>query len=132
MSTKKTSWISVLIPGDGDPRHGLNGYTSLGCRCDICRAAMAEYQLRRRERLAAALLAGEVAPPHGTESTYVNYRCRCQACRRAYADAGRRRRRYERHRVLAPHSPQPGRPPTSRPAADSTPGGENPRSLPGS
>jgi hypothetical protein len=24
---------------EGDPRHGLNGYTNLGCRCDICREA---------------------------------------------------------------------------------------------
>jgi hypothetical protein len=27
-----------------DPRHGtLNGYTNLGCRCEKCRAARAEY-----------------------------------------------------------------------------------------
>jgi hypothetical protein len=27
-----------MLPPD-DPRHGLNGYSNLGCRCPICREA---------------------------------------------------------------------------------------------
>ena len=26
-----------LTPGDGDPRHGQNGYSNYMCRCDICK-----------------------------------------------------------------------------------------------
>jgi len=34
-----------------DPRHGTNGcYTSLGCRCDKCRAASAEAKREQRRR----------------------------------------------------------------------------------
>jgi len=27
----------IISPGDGDPRHGQNGYSNYMCRCDICR-----------------------------------------------------------------------------------------------
>lgn len=40
-----------IVPGDGDSRHGtVNGYSNLGCRCEICRRANTEAQRRRRER----------------------------------------------------------------------------------
>ncbi len=31
-----------LTPGNGDSRHGQNGYSNYRCRCDICRAANAK------------------------------------------------------------------------------------------
>lgn len=84
---------SPLVPGDGDPRHGLNGYTNLGCRCDICRAANVAYNLRRRKERQEAMARGLLPNvAHGTESTYFNYKCRCEECRRAHATACRRRR----------------------------------------
>lgn len=36
MKRKRRSNIS---PGDGDSRHGQNGYSNYQCRCDICREA---------------------------------------------------------------------------------------------
>ncbi len=33
-----------IKPGDGDHRHGLNGFSNYGCRCDICRKGKADYQ----------------------------------------------------------------------------------------
>jgi hypothetical protein len=42
-----------IVSGDGDPRHGtMNGYHNLRCRCEICRAAWADY-CRGRGDLAA-------------------------------------------------------------------------------
>ena len=39
---------SRIHEGDGDPRHGTdNGYRNLGCRCEPCTTAEAEYQHRR-------------------------------------------------------------------------------------
>jgi hypothetical protein len=71
-------------------RHGLSSYTH-GCRCGICRAAMATY--RRSHR---ANVRGKVPPevPHGLASTAQNYGCRCQACRDA--NAARQREWYRR------------------------------------
>jgi len=72
-----------IWPGDGDPRHGTrNGYVNLGCRCDACRAAWAEYfkTYRRRER--RGLSADD--PRHGKYSSYSNHGCRCNACRKAW------------------------------------------------
>ena len=46
------SWrkANAPVPGDDDPRHGTrNGYF-YGCRCADCRAALAEYERRRRVR----------------------------------------------------------------------------------
>ena len=38
---------------DGDRRHGLNGYTNHGCRCDTCRAAARAQYARQRDRRAS-------------------------------------------------------------------------------
>jgi len=41
--------MSNLPPND--PRHGtINGYSTLGCRCDRCRAAGTAASKRRRQR----------------------------------------------------------------------------------
>lgn len=40
----------------GDPRHGLNGYTHFGCRCDVCSTAMKSYY---RDRTRPAGVAGQ-------------------------------------------------------------------------
>ena len=78
------------LPPD-DPRHGLNGYTNLGCRCAECRAANAESNRLGRERRAAQLAADPKSHPHGIYSTYTNYGCRCAECRAANANHARRR-----------------------------------------
>jgi hypothetical protein len=31
--------VDVTTLPDGDPRHGRNGYTNLGCRCPVCTEA---------------------------------------------------------------------------------------------
>lgn len=58
-----------------DPRHGCNGYTNYGCRCEVCTEA-------NRARSAARRKAGVI--PAGTQhgaSCYRNYGCRCDTCR---------------------------------------------------
>lgn len=80
MPKRKQSWISQLVANDGDPRHGYTGYSTHGCRCDICREAKRAYQAALRDRRAAARKSGEAAPTHGTRTTYVEYRCRCTPC----------------------------------------------------
>jgi hypothetical protein len=72
--------MAIMLPPD-DPRHGLNGYNNLDCRCPICRAANTEYQRDLRRRKANTLPLGD--PRHGTLSGYTNYRCRCGQCRAA-------------------------------------------------
>lgn len=84
---KATSWISVLVPGDGDPRHGKNGYSNLGCRCEICRAANAESQAAARVRRAAQPLPD--GAEHGSDNAYTNYACRCRPCTTAHTDSHR-------------------------------------------
>jgi hypothetical protein len=71
--------------------HGvLSTYTTHGCRCDECRAAMAAYQRQHR-----AALAGLSIPPyvaHGTVNAYANYGCRCLSCNAENATRQRRQR----------------------------------------
>lgn len=92
MAERATQWISPLVPGDDDPRHGMNGYTNLGCRCDICREANTTYTLHMREVRRRRLERDPSIRPHGVEATYFNYMCRCAKCRAAHAEAARRRR----------------------------------------
>ncbi len=42
----------MISPGDGDPRHGQNGYSNYGCRCDICRqtATANHYDYMKRNK----------------------------------------------------------------------------------
>lgn len=40
----KQHLVGLIMPGDGDHRHGLNGFANYGCKCDICRKAKADYQ----------------------------------------------------------------------------------------
>lgn len=43
--------LSIVQPGDGDPRHGSpSTYSNHMCRCDLCRAAQAAYARDLRER----------------------------------------------------------------------------------
>lgn len=82
--THSTQTASNVKPLDiDDPRHGtLNGYNTLKCRCDNCRAAKAAYQIdykRPYKRLAAD------DPRHGTYNGYSNLKCRCADCRAANA-----------------------------------------------
>lgn len=97
MAEKLIKWVSVLTPGDGDPRHGRNGYSNLNCRCDICRAANVAYQRELREVRRRRIVADPSLRPHGVETTYFNWACRCTECcevhRFRQSERDRRRRR---------------------------------------
>lgn len=56
-------------------------YNNHGCRGDACRAANVTFNREQRERRHARMVAGEVTPTHGKESTYFNYLCRCLPCK---------------------------------------------------
>lgn len=66
--------------------HGYGKYTNGGCRCDVCRQAMATYQRAARARRAAL---PERQIPHGTVNGYANYDCRCDSCAAAKRAANR-------------------------------------------
>ena len=71
--------------------HGMLGsYTTKRCRCDVCRAASADYvrnvrALRReaRELINGRLTAVDHRVKHGTHAGYNNWCCRCVECTRA-------------------------------------------------
>lgn len=102
----------MILPAR-DPRHGLNGYSNLGCRCDLCRDAAADRQadyarLRSmrepcpgcggykdfRARQCRACDDRERRAACGTERSRRNG-CRCDRCREA-ASAARNARRHRR------------------------------------
>lgn len=96
-----------VAPIRADAPHGYGRY-SRGCRCDICKAAKAEYMRRKRRRATAtarihtigsdgttgsqitratALQPGAIryiafGVTHGTRSAYEERGCRCPACTR--------------------------------------------------
>lgn len=71
--------------------HGTpGGYTNHGCRCDDCRAALRDYQRRRRKQRIESPTPDRV---HGTVNGYGNYGCRCDRCRGAWTKNEQRRRR---------------------------------------
>lgn len=75
-------------------QHGYITYTR-GCRCDICRAAKAEYSRKQRaaasERRANEFTKGRYTVPDITHgySGYANYGCRCWQCTEAKAFRGK-------------------------------------------
>ncbi len=72
--------------------HGTRStYINYRCRCDACRRANSDYQLRSIARRRAERF--DVS--HGSYSTYVNYGCRCAECR----DAARACQRARRERM---------------------------------
>jgi hypothetical protein len=80
--------------------HGYGPYTR-GCRCDVCRAAKAEYMRARRVTGQAKRAAAEsdgwgrhFVPDitHGIGG-YDNFSCRCSICCSAKRAAGRRQYR---------------------------------------
>lgn len=74
-----------------EPWHGTRGgYTNHHCRCDACRAALAQAVRVARARRKAAPTPDYV---HGTTNGYSNYGCRCTACRTAHADYAREHHR---------------------------------------
>lgn len=56
-------------------------YNNHGCRGDACRAANVEFNKQQRLSRHARMMAGEITPTHGKESTYFNYLCRCVPCK---------------------------------------------------
>jgi hypothetical protein len=79
------------LPAD-DPRHGYNGYSNLGCRCSICRAANTDYNKSIRRVRARRIIADPSLRPHGVLSTYFNWACRCDECKAAHRDRETERR----------------------------------------
>lgn len=64
--------------------HGRNGYSTYGCRCDICKAVGAAQKRAWGARVRAEIRAGlREVPSHGTAG-YNSYGCRCEVCRAAY------------------------------------------------
>ena len=62
-------------------KHGAPAtYSHGGCRCDECREAWRQTQLRGNDDRAARLAADPSLAPHGVRSTYTNWRCRCEPC----------------------------------------------------
>ncbi len=84
-----------MKPSYGDPRHGINGYSNLKCRCPKCRKANATWQGQKRMERAARLIADPSLAPHGNCATYDNWACRCVSCvsAKAYAKAAYSARR---------------------------------------
>lgn len=62
----------------GEFKHGLNGYTNYGCRCDECSEANNAYMSTFRRSRRGTLAPDD--PRHGTSNGYTNYGCRCQSC----------------------------------------------------
>lgn len=80
------------------PQHGTyNGYSNYGCKCELCRAAGAEW---RRQRYVKKARAPRV-PQHGTTSEYGNHGCRCDLCRAAKAEASHARYTANKEAVYA-------------------------------
>ena len=55
-------------------------YGNHGCHGAACRAGNVTFNRSQRERRHERMIAGEVFPTHGKESTYFNYKCRCDPC----------------------------------------------------
>lgn len=78
--------------------HGFTRY-GRGCRCEVCRAAKADYTRTRREATRQLRLAAEAEGrtyvvegiSHGL-SGYKNFNCRCFTCRLSNAEQSARRR----------------------------------------
>ena len=67
--------------------HGkASTYVNYGCRCALCRRAIADYQFNLRRTRSKALAAGAIEIQHGKASTYINYGCRCEACTQANSE----------------------------------------------
>lgn len=83
-------------------KHGSQYAYGLGCRCDECRAGVAERAAKFRERNKGALAPDD--PRHGKLSTYSNYGCRCGKCREVHNSRQRdymARRREEFRKAMA-------------------------------
>ena len=77
----------------GDPRHGTaNGYTNLGCRCELCTDANRRQHARYIDRLRSE---GRMVGGHGSTTAY-ECGCRCAACTRANTRKGRMRRELDK------------------------------------
>ena len=86
----------VWTPETGS--HSYVAYKNHKCRCDVCRAANAEYQraiaAKRKEALAT-----NPNIVHGKRTVYSNYGCRCEPCSVAWKIAGaayKKRRKAEK------------------------------------
>jgi hypothetical protein len=77
--------------------HGVNGYRSYGCRCDVCTASNTIQARADRANRAARLKADPTLVEHGTANAYNQWGCRCTPCTRAWtrrcAEGERRRRK---------------------------------------
>jgi hypothetical protein len=85
-------------------KHGRSAYNR-GCRCEVCKAATAEYRRAWRARLREG---GTPPPKHGVTG-YALYGCRCEVCRDAAATAQRQQLEARTARLdEAPHGTTTG------------------------
>jgi len=63
-------------------KHGTRYAYVEGCRCEDCRKANAQYQLKLKKKLASIAIPSHL---HGTLNAYANWSCRCQYCKKANA-----------------------------------------------
>lgn len=100
--------MPVQKPSADPTVHNYSTYQNHKCRCDVCRAANAEYvrartaKARDRRRLVEAGGGRNVVDgiKHG-EAGYRNHHCRCDICRLAHNEGVARRARVARARRAA-------------------------------
>lgn len=77
------------------PRKGVHGtlvmYVNHKCRCELCRAANAEYCRGYKRKKFGYKEKPRTGMVHGTTNAYRYYKCRCDLCRAANAEMSRRR-----------------------------------------
>lgn len=56
-------------------------YNNHGCRGLACKADNVVFNRGQRQNRHDRMMAGEVHPTHGKESTYFNYLCTCTPCK---------------------------------------------------
>jgi len=81
--------------GCGMTTHGTKSKYNMGCRCDDCRKAIADYNrelVERHSKLPKSKI------PHGVDG-YANYRCRCRKCVKIY-------NAYVKMRLSLPRTPE--------------------------
>src|ERR1043166_3390219 len=85
-----------------DPPHGVRRALNqrLRCRCDICTAALREYNRTMRVGMWFRAVNGDPTVPHGTISGFTNWGCRCERCEAVGPPYTRKQLRRWHKRVL--------------------------------
>lgn len=83
-------------------RHGATGYAYWGCRCNVCRAAMAAIRAASIQRVKER---GLQLHHHGTRHGYEGLGCRCEDC--CEAERAHQREKRARRKAAAAAAPPP-------------------------